>query len=174
MIIELAKMGTGLMVRGGFGLLLRMSAFAAMSWATWRVAWWIGEPLCEWAAEQHLEPLIALAALVPVVGAVIALIAGADGNRAGYNNYHREPWGHWDFLRRVPFACWCLITSDGKDIPLWAILAWPAVAMSEVVLCAGVLIALPCRGLWRVIAFVSQVVWHVLSMRPLQRNRSNE
>lgn len=173
MIIELAKMGTGIMVRGGLGLLLRMLAFAAMSWATWHVAWRIGEPLWEWATRHCLEPLAAAIALIPVSGAIIALCAGTGGKQAGYSSrYEREPWGLWDFLRRVPFACWCLITDDGRDVPLWAILVWPAIIMSEVVLCIGTLVALPCVGLWAVIAFVGQVVWGVLSVRPLQR-RSN-
>lgn len=158
MITELAKMGTGLMVRGGVGLFLRMVAFAAMSWAVWQTVVLRGVvPFWEWAHGNYNEPLVAFSVIPLMIGIVVALTYGCN-----------KPWGIWDFLRRVPFVCWCLITDDGNDVPLWAILIWPVVALVEIPIA---LIALPCWGLWLVVSTIGCALWRVLSIRPLDRRK---
>lgn len=181
MITDLAKMTTGLVVRAGIGPPLRMAAFAAMAWAAWRFA----APAIEWAAKADgagPDGFGAVLLLVgPVCGAIVAGMAAIEGE--GHNGYVRRPWGLAAFLRRAPFTAWCLITDDGRHIPVWAILVWPAVAVVDFILAVGTLVAVPCWGLWQAaklawraaralwwgVEAVGRAAWCALSYTPLDR-----
>lgn len=172
MITDFAKMMTGLVVRGGLGLPLRATAFAAMVWGVW-----VFVPLFwGWTRTVGYSPddgdvLAGLLLAGPAIGAVLALMRGLDGRlKERYlrnSGYIREPWGLWDFLRRAPFACWCVVTDDGNDVPVWAILSWPAIATADFVLAVGTLVAVPCWWLWLATAAVWRQAWRVLNIRPL-------
>lgn len=169
MITDIAKMTTGLVMRAGLGLPLRIAMFAAMSWAAWQFA----PPVFEWATEVD-EGIVSLIILVPFVLGALAVLTSA------IEECHREPWGLWDFLRRAPFTCWCLITEDGQHVPVWAILLWPVIVPVDFVLAVGTLIAVPCWGIWLVSVMVALAVrstakavcramWFALSYTPLDR-----
>lgn len=162
MITELAKMTTGLVVRGGLGLPLRLAVFAGMAWGAWLAA----PPAFAWAMmglEGNGNTPAPIALLLPfglpIFGAVIALIAASDG----------KAWGFGDFLRRAPFTAWCLMTDDGESVPVWAILVWPVVAAADFVLAVGTLVAVPCWAVWWVARTVWRVAWRGLSYKPLDR-----
>ncbi len=172
MITDLAKMTTGLMMKAGLGLPLRIAMFVAMSWG----AWWFAPLAFEWAVEIDKGGIpLPFALLVPFglpfIGALIVLMSNTDCY---------EPWGLVDFLRRAPFICWCLITEDGQYVPVWAILLWPVIVPVDFVLAVGTLIVVPCWGIWvaaKAIAMVAvsvakvvcRAVWFVLSYTPLDK-----
>jgi len=173
MLTDLAKMATGLMARGGVGTALRLAAAAAMLCGAWlvyapvakRIDWNGVSPLISW------ETLLAMSIAVPAILSLVAIIGGSE-SRSSYNSRgYRAGWGLADFLRRAPFVCWCLMTDDGRDVPLWAILAWPLAAAVEAAVCVWLLAALPFIGLWHVLAACGRAAWRVLSVRPLDRGR---
>jgi len=159
MLTDLAKMATGLMARSGIGPFLRLAALGAMSAGVWLG----GAPLWRWAAAADWEGLpggtLGAACCVAASGALVAFLFAADERK----------WVPRDFLKRAPFVCWCLMTSDGDDVPLWAILLWPVMAASEVVISACLLVGTVGWGVWRVAAAIGRGAWRVLSIRPLER-----
>ena len=170
MIVDLAKMMTGLMVRGGAGPFLRTGAFGAMCWVAWRFAVPLVQELASFLDAAGVAPgkvLIGILVTMIVSITISVILPAMDGLRAGCNSYYRKPWGLADFASRMPFVCWCLITDDGMDIPLWAILTWPAVAAIEIAICAGTIVVLPCWGLWLVAAGAARLIWRGLNVRPL-------
>lgn len=171
MLTDFVKMATGLVARGGLGLPLRISAFAAMVWAAWHAWLAYGVAFIASAAESHIEPLFVLPAVPLIVVVVAALSCACDPNSQRNRRRSDDPWGHWDFLRRAPFAVWCLITDDGRDVPVWAIVSWPAVAVVDFLVAVGSLIALPLRGLWIVLRTLGRLAWRGLDYRPLDRSR---
>jgi len=173
MLTDLAKMATGLMAKGGVGTALRLAAAAAMFWGAWlayapvveRVDWSGTAPPISW------ETLAALAIAVPAILGLVAIIGGTESRSRYSSGGYRAGWGLADFLRRAPFVCWCLMTDDGRDVPLWAILLWPFASVVEVGVCACLLVALPFVGLWHALAACGRAAWRVLSVRPLERGR---
>lgn len=82
----------------------------------------------------------------PVPNFAKPVVIGMDGGPTGkLGKTRRPPWSLYDFLRRAPFACWCLITGDG--VPVWAILFWPAIAAVDLILTVGILLSLLGWGL---------------------------
>lgn len=172
MITDFAKMTTGLVMRGGLGLPLRAATFAAMVWGAWVFvpAGW--EWACAMGGPGDGNIVITMLALAgPVIGAVIGLCCGRDGHRVRYGDrprdYSRESWRMLDFLRRAPFICWCLVTDDGRNIPIWAILSWPAIAMADFILAVMVLVAVPSRWIGLAMAAAWRLTWRILSIKPL-------
>jgi len=173
MLTDLAKMATGLMARGGVGAALRLAVAAPMLWGAWlvyapivdRIDWSGTAPPISW------EMLAAMAVVVPAILGLVVFLAGSE-RRSGYHpRGYRDGWRLADFLRRAPFVCWCLMTDDGKDVPLWAILLWPLAAAVEAAVCVWLLVALPFIGLWHALAACGRAAWRVLSMRPLEGRR---
>lgn len=162
MLTDIVKMATGLVARGGLGLPLRLAAFAAMVWVAWHAWLAYGVAYLAWSVENYTQPLVALSVAPFIIAAVFAIVGACDPNS-------REPWGHWDFLRRAPFAVWCLITDDGRDVPVWAIVSWPAVAVIDFLVAVGILIAVPLLGLWIALKAIGRVAWRGLDYRPFRR-----
>lgn len=167
MLTDTVKMATGLVARGGLGLPLRIAAFAGMAWVAWKAWLTYGVPYVEWADENYAEPLVMLSLSPLVIATIVSLVVACDSSSA--RNRHGRPWGLWDFLRRAPFAVWCLITDDGRNVPIWAILSWPAVAVVDFVIAVGALAAVPLRGLWIALRGLGRVAWRGLSYTPLDR-----
>lgn len=167
MIVDLAKMMTGLMVRSGVGPFLRTGAFGSMCWVVWRFAVPMVRELASFLDAEVVAVLISMLVTAIVAITISVILPAMDGRRPWSNSYYRKPWGLADFVGRMPFICWCLITDDGMDIPLWAILVWPVVAVIEITICAGTILALPCWGLWLAITAIARLVWQGLNVRPL-------
>ena len=169
MITHLAKLGTGL-VMGSIGLPLRSLIFAAMSWAIWQFCF---VPFCGLFLVPF--PLFPIEIVIPASAlmAMIVSYAGLSEDAIMDNRCYeiRSMATSANFVRiahRVPFFCWCFITNDGNDVPLWAILLLPIICTADTVICVGAVIGLPCWGLWLVLAMIVRLIWRVLNIRPLE------
>jgi len=168
MLTKLAKMTTGLAVRGGFSAPLRIAVMAAM----FAGAWLAGVPLYRWvsSAEDGVGGILPNAVgLLMTVGLFAGITFAISGGTDSRRDRGRAAWGLGDFSRRMPFTCWCVMTDDGRDIPLWALLVWLPLVPVEAATSACLLIALAGVGLWRIAKAVGAVAWKVLDTRPFGR-----
>ncbi len=176
MITGIAKMATGLVVRTGVSQLLRVVMLVAMALVAWRFTL----PILEWTGNGDGANLVkgfvvAIILFIPSNGALVAGMLAIEGKgRYSAKGWTRKPWGLGDFLRRTPFTAWCLITDDGRRIPVWAILIWPVVASADFILAVATLAAVLCWALWQIaklawrgIRRLGRAAWGILSYEPL-------
>lgn len=163
MITRVAQMATGLAARVGAGPVVRLAVLGLMSWVVWWVAWRLGVPLHGWAQRQLGLGFVELIPPVVVgVGVLVAFVAAADERCLGLA----------DMVRRAPFLCWRLMTDDGDDVALWAVLVWPLAVPVEVAVCACLLVALIAAALIYVAGLCLGAVWRVLSIRLATRRKA--
>jgi len=168
MLTKLAKMTTGFAVKGGFSAPLRIAVMAAM----FAGAWLAGVPLYRWvsSAGDGVDGILPNAVgLLTTIGLFVGIAFSISGGTDSRRDRGLAAWGLGDFSRRMPFVCWCVMTDDGRDIPLWALLAWLPLVPVEAATSACLLIVLAGAGLWRVARTVGAVAWKVLDARPFER-----
>lgn len=167
MMPRILRMMTGLVAvvvfRVAFRVAFQVTAACGVLWGVCRG----GEMLLKIITEDNGPPIVLFLGCV-LACVCTAFVKGANGN--SWSVPDRPAWGLYDFLRRAPFVCWCLITDDSKDVPLWAILAWPAMAPVEAIVCALTIVAVPCWWLLRAIEATCMAMWRVLSVKVIDRS----
>lgn len=130
---ELAKMATGLVARPGFGPWLRGALFAGMAVGVWQL--WLAGRAC-----GIIVPVAIVLGVLNFTAVMVALVEGGLGNR-----------GLRDTMRWLPLVMWAEMTGDGKDVRLWAILAWPFLLPAELTVCVGMAITVIVVAVGRVL-----------------------